>query len=451
MLAVILCIVAALVAFVAGRRSLPAGVLTVLATGYAYGIVRANVLEISSHFIFDAAVVGLYAARLLNLINPARNAPFRQLKRWVGVLMLWPMVLFLIPVHDTLIRLVGLRGNAFLLPFLLIGALLRREELNRLALGVAVLNFLAFILAGVEFFVGLEPFFPQNALTQLIYASNDIANFTAYRIPSSFIGAHAYAGTMVMTIPLLLGACVQKRQHLWQRYFLFSVLFVSILGVFLSGSRSHFGVMVVVLLVSTFSGHLKLSTRMVWLIALCSVGLIVASEERLQRFTTLSDTESVTQRIASSVNGTMLELAGKYPLGKGLGGGGSSIPYFLHDLFQDSTAIENEYGRILLDLGIPGLCLWAGFIVWVFTRPIAYRKDPWSFGRRLAWFTAVAYFVTGLIGIGLLTSIPQTCLLLLTTGWIAAPRERETAACQAPEAKPQSGTAIPVWQYDQPL
>src|SRR2546426_6535325 len=199
MLAVILCIVAALVAFVAGRRSLPAGVLTVLATGYAYGIVRANVLEISSHFIFDAAVVGLYAARLLNLINPARNAPFRQLKRWVGVLMLWPMVLFLIPVHDTLIRLVGLRGNAFLLPFLLIGALLGQKELNRLALGVAVLNFLAFILAGVEFFVGFEPFFPQNALTQLIYGSNDIANFTTYRIPTSFIRTLSAAGDLVHT------------------------------------------------------------------------------------------------------------------------------------------------------------------------------------------------------------------------------------------------------------
>jgi len=78
-------------------------------------------------------------------------------------------------------------------------------------------------------------------------------------------------------------------------------------------------------------------------------------------------------------------------------------------------------------------------------------KRSWSFGRRLAWFTAGSYFATGLIGIGLLTSIPQTCLLLLTTGWIAAPRDRQTSACQAPETQPQSGTAIPVWQYDQRL
>src|SRR2546426_7878270 len=148
MVSVILCIVAALIAFLAGRRSLVAGVLVVLATGYAYGIVRANLLETFSHFIFDAAVVGLYAAQLPNLMKRAQNAPFRELKRWVGVLILWPVLLFLVPMQDPLIRLVGLRGNTFLLPFLLIGALLGREELNGLALGVAVLNLLAFVLAG---------------------------------------------------------------------------------------------------------------------------------------------------------------------------------------------------------------------------------------------------------------------------------------------------------------
>ena len=451
MVSVILCIVAALIAFLAGRRSLVAGVLVVLATGYAYGIVRANLLETFSHFIFDAAVVGLYAAQLPNLLKSAKSAEFRHLKRWVGVLILWPALFFLLPMQDPLIQLVGLRGNAFLLPFLLIGARLGQEELNKVALGLAVLNFLAFVLAGVEFFMGLEPFFPQNAVTELIYKSKDVANYSAYRIPSSFTGAHAYAGTMVMTIPLLLGACLQKRLRIWQRYFLFAALFVSVLGVFLSGTRSHFVVMLLILVVSAFSGHLKPSTRMAWLVALCGIGLIVSGEERLQRFTELSDTNFVVQRIAGSVNRGFLELAGKYPLGNGLGGGGTSIPYFLQDLIRNSTQIENEYGRILLELGIPGLCLWVGFIVWVFTRPVVSRKDPWSFGRRLAWFTMAAYFATGLIGIGLLTSIPQTCLLLLTTGWIAAPREKGITACQSPETQVPSGSPIPVWQYDQSL
>ena len=449
MVSVILCVVAAFVAFLVGRRSLLAGVLVVLATGYAYGIVRANLLETFSHFIFDAAVVGLYAAQLPNLLNAAKSAQFCRLKRWVGVLILWPALLFLVPVQDPLIRLVGLRGNAFLLPFLLIGARLGREELNRLALGVAVLNLLAFLMAGVEFFVGVPQFFPENSVTELIYKSKDIADYTAYRIPSFFTSAHAYAGTMVMTLPLLLGACVHRRLRIWKRCFLFTALFASVLGVFLSGTRSHFVVMLLVLGVSVVSGHLKPATRLAWLLALCGIGLIVSSQERLQRFAELSDANLVTQRIGSSVNRTMLELVGKYPFGNGLGAGGTSIPYFLQDLIRDPTPIESEYGRILVELGIPGLCLWVAFIIWAFTRPIAYRRDPWSFGRRLVWFTAAAYFATGLIGIGLLTAIPQTCLLLLTMGWIAAPRERETSACQALEASVHYGSAIPAWQGDQ--
>ena len=449
MLSIVLCIVAAIVAFLAGRRSLLAGVLVVLATGYAYGIVRANLLQTFSHFIFDAAVIGLYCAQLSYLIGPARGPEFRHLKLWVGVLVLWPMLLYLIPLQDPLIQLVGLRGNVFLLPFLLVGAVLGREELHRLALGVAVLNMLAFLMAGVEFFAGVEPFFPENAVTELIYKSKDIANYTAYRIPSFFTSAHAYAGTMVMTIPLLLGSCVQKRRHIWQRYFLFAALFVSILGVFLSGTRSHFAVMLVVLVVSTFSRHPKLSTQMAWLVALCGIGLIVSGQERLQRFAELSDTDFVAQRFAGSVNQGLFELAGKYPWGIGLGGGGTSIPYFLQDLVGDSPQIENEYGRIVLELGIPGVCLWVGFIIWVFARRFAYRQDPWSFGRRVAWFTSAAYFASGLIGIGLLTSIPQTCLLLLTTGWIAAPLREEAIARLAPEAQVRAENPIPAWQRGQ--
>src|SRR5712692_5048152 len=107
MVSVCICVVATLVAFFAGRRSLVAGVLVVLITGYAYGIVRANLLETFSHFIFDAAVVGLYMAQLPNLTKPAKSAQFCHLKRWVGILTLWPMLLFLVPLRDPLIQLVG--------------------------------------------------------------------------------------------------------------------------------------------------------------------------------------------------------------------------------------------------------------------------------------------------------------------------------------------------------
>src|SRR5207249_5998430 len=123
----------------------------------------------------------------------------RELQAWVVVLICWPLLLLLLPVQDPLIRLVGLRGNIFFLPFLLLGARLEPRDLYKLAIGIAVLNLCAAALAGVEFFVGIERFFPRNPTTDIIYRSNALADFSAYRIPSSFPNAAAYAGTMVMT------------------------------------------------------------------------------------------------------------------------------------------------------------------------------------------------------------------------------------------------------------
>jgi hypothetical protein len=44
----------------------------------------------------------------------------------------------------------------------------------------------------------------------------------------------------------------------------------------------------------------------------------------------------------------------------------------------------------------------------------------------LAWVTCAAYFASGLLGTGLFTSIPQTCLFLMNVGWVAA-RQTEPA------------------------
>jgi hypothetical protein len=42
-------------------------------------------------------------------------------------------------------------------------------------------------------------------------------------------------------------------------------------------------------------------------------------------------------------------------------------------------------------------------------------------GRRLAYVVCACVFATGLIGTGLLTSVPSTAILLLLTGWIVVP------------------------------
>ena len=125
-----------------------------------------------------------------------------------------------------------------------------------------------------------------------------------------------------------------------------------------AAARSHaivlFLLLVVITFSITFSGRLKLIPFLGWIVMLAGIGWVVSSEERLQRFMTLKDTDSVSDRIGISVNKGFLERAIEYPLGNGLGGGGTSLPYFLQDKVVRPVAIESEYGRIMLEQGIPG-------------------------------------------------------------------------------------------------
>ena len=121
-------------------------------------------------------------------------------------------------------------------------------ERSNLALWTAGLNLLAFAVAMGQFFFGLERFFPENEVTELIYKSHDVADNTAFRIPASFVNAHAYAGTMVMTLPLLVGAWVQPQRRAWHWRLLLVALVATLLGIFVAGPRLH--VVVAFILVS---------------------------------------------------------------------------------------------------------------------------------------------------------------------------------------------------------
>lgn len=203
MLSLILCSVAFLAGLLVSRRSLVAGIGTVLTVGYAYGIVRANLTQPASHFIFDAAVLGLYCTQLPRSFVPGSRQLLGPLSVWVAVLIAWPVLLLAIPRQDALVQLVGLRGNVFLVPFLLLGARLTDERAHRLALWCAVLNIVVFLVAAAEYQLGIQPFFPKNAVTAIIYASNDATGlgYGVHRIPATFSSAHAYGGTMVATPP----------------------------------------------------------------------------------------------------------------------------------------------------------------------------------------------------------------------------------------------------------
>ena len=202
--------IALFVTYWLARRSLVHGIVSVLAAGYAFGIVRANFPTFTSYFIFDAAVVGLYAAQITQITQPFHTLDGQRLKHWVAFLMLWPLLLFFIPQQDPIVQIVGLRGNMFLLPFILIGARLNKEQIYEVGLSVSLLNIGAFGVGALEYVFGLERFYPVNAVTAIIYRSNDVGSMEAFRIPSTFPNAHTYAGMMVMSLPWIVGAWVQR-------------------------------------------------------------------------------------------------------------------------------------------------------------------------------------------------------------------------------------------------
>ena len=222
MTAAFLCAVLFLATLLAARKSLRRGLVVVVAVGYFYGIARANLQESAAHFLFDASVIGLYCAQLLRPISPEATPSFKRLKPWLLALMIWPAILCFLPIQDPLGQLVGLRGNVFLLAFVVFGIRLEEDDRDYLATAFAILNIVALGFALAEYSKGVEPFYPRSAVTDIIYRSKDLVGYTAYRIPATFTGSHAYAGTLVMTIPILDDSWMRGEKNPRCSYLLFA-------------------------------------------------------------------------------------------------------------------------------------------------------------------------------------------------------------------------------------
>ena len=326
MIGILLCCVCFLSCWIAAGRSPAYGLLALFAVGYAYGIVRANLLNSFTYFIFDAAVAGFYLAYRWRIAEAREKSRLRLIVGWTAALIGWPLFVCLIPFQTPLVTLVGLRGNIFLLPFLLVGARLRSRDLKILAYGLAVLNLAALAMASIEYVKGVHVFYPVNAVTSIIYNSNDVAGYKYLRIPATFVTAHAYGGTLVATLPLLIGLWSVKGENDWVRWLALSGIVAAAVGVLLSATRVNFIEMIALALLALFTGTLKGRARWILIAAMLAVGAFSLNNERMTRFKNLSETSSITQRINGSVNRTFFEILTEYPLGNGLGGGGTSLP-----------------------------------------------------------------------------------------------------------------------------
>jgi hypothetical protein len=438
MIAIALCILAFAACYWAGRRSLGMGLVALMAAGYFYGLLRANLQTTFSHFIFDTGLIGLYLSQKWTTLIPKEKKRLGVLELWIAILILWPILEVFLPFQPLLISLVGLRGNMFFIPLIILGARLRERDLLEFASGLAFLNIVAFAFAVAEYYMGVPRFMPYSAVTRIIYISQDVAG-GFFRIPSIFTSAHAYGGTMVGTLPFLLGSW-QRAISRKGRLLALAGIVVSLLGVLMSATRSNFVIGSAMVIATVVTTRLSSGRRIAFLLILAGVSVTAIMNPRFQRFTSLSDTTAVGDRIAGSVNRGFFELLVQYPMGNGLGGGGSSIPYFLEGQVKNPIGLENQYSAILCEQGIIGLLLWLGFLGWYLTRaPDAFRNGPWVNSRRLAWCLNVFCFGTAFIGTGLLTSIPGTVVLLLEMGWTAVPLLRDNAL---PESSRSRGALL---------
>jgi hypothetical protein len=323
------------------------------------------------------------------------------------------------PQHP-LIQLVGLRAAIWFLPFLLLGATVLPRDLTLIARTLAVLNLVALAFAVGEYFLGLERFFPRNAVTAIMYKSLDVGNYTFHRIPATFAVAGAYGGVMVATIPWLAGRVQVPGVSLSERGLLGAGLLAAALGTFLCGSRTPVACLFVLIALLAYQFRNRFHYLIPGLVLAAIVGYFVAGSERLQRFTSLGDTHLVTDRFQGSVNLWTLELLFSYPLGAGLGSAfGTSIPSYLQHLAPEQIGAENEYARIGVEQGLVGLFLWLAFLFWFFGRRPRAPVPSWELGGNLMYGCTLLTWGTGLIGCGVLTAIPGTSLLLFTMGVLA--------------------------------
>ena len=390
-----------------------------LATGYLNGVLRANYLSIYSTLMFDASVAAFYLVHLLPVFTAAARQQ-RDLRNWCVMLTGFPTLLLLVPVHDPLVQLAGWRAEAWYLPLMLMAGALRLRDVRLVGATLAVLNLMTLVVSIYLYFRGVEALYPRNVVTEIIYKSQDMAGGN-YRIPSTFLNAHAYGGTMVMSFSLILGCLANSQNTFVRKVLLYGGLMAALAGVMLCGARVPAATLIVGSLICWV--RTGLSTKiMVWGLVIFVGCVGVASvNPRMQRFFELQKTEDVVGRAAVSANTHAWDVILEYPMGAGLGAAVPSLPYFLADRAPQVPAVENEYARLTISLGWIGLGLWVGFLFWLYRRPIYRRQQP----PELYWTAIFAHGMTltawgtALIGTGILTSIPASVLLVSQMGLIA--------------------------------
>ena len=441
MYGLIYCLICALAGYLGARRSVGAGIAVAIVVGYAYGILRANLNDGFSHFIFDATLASVYLAIFSTPAAPGAQRRSKDARSWLLLLIGWPILLFAMPINNYLVQLVGLRHVILFLPAILLGSRARERDFNLIALTLAVANGAAMVFALLEYRYGLPEFYPKNAVTDMMYRSHDVHTSEGifHRIPATFINSHAYGGAMLLSLPFLLNAAASRSSSIRMRFYMTLMCMVTVLAIFMAGPRLpivQLGLCAVGMLLLP---GLKTADRLRVALGVVLIGLFcgyyIASDERLQRFSTLTNQEMIEERVKGSVSYSLTETLLEHPMGVGLGGVvGSSLPYFLQNLGPVQVGAENEFARIATEQGVVGFLIWIAFLLRVLVRIPNPISERWKIGTHAMRAMIAVMFGTAFIGTGLLQSIPGALLMLLQVGallrgkTVAAPQGAKSPA-----------------------
>ena len=387
--------------------------------GYFFGILKAHYVDSFGHFIFDAATVGFYSGIIIKMPSLIERHKYKKIFPWFILLFGWPIMMALVPLQHYLVQMVGLRGNIFWLPMLLVGAMMDSKSRDFLGYTLAILNIVAFGFAVAEYFLGVETFVPDNEVTKIVYMSNDISG-GHLRIPSIFNNAHSYAGAMVASMPWVLGTILDRGfksfSNIYGILLLITGLFCALLGIFLAGPKSPIVLLGFMILIFIMTGRVNLGFLTIGILVGLGVAYFVGKDERMQRFADLQDLSRVQERVSLSLNSSFFDILMDYPMGNGMGAGGTSLPYFVQPLLSGVIVLENEYARILLEQGMPGFLAFLAFAIWFFLKSSTFDKSD-KYTKSMVWAFAIGTFSTAWIGIGMMTTVPTTVVLLLGVGY----------------------------------
>lgn len=443
-----LSILALIAAYTQTVRSLGRGISALLVTGYFYGLLRAIIFDGFSHFIFDAAMLGVYVGAFTRRVSEPIRQRSAFASNWLWLLIGWPVIYCLVPLNHPVVQVVGLRSVTFLLPCILLGARLEARDLPVIAQTLAVLNLVALLFGAYEFAFGVQAIFPQNAATIGIYRAvvATTPDELYLRIPATFSSAHHYGGTMVASAPFLINYLLGRDVSVVRRWLILAGLVGAAVGTFLCGARSpaaHLVVLAAAVLLMT-----RPSPRILAGLGVSAVvtAYVVLTSPRFQRVLTLTEDGVLTQRLGGQ-QFALLDLVFEYPLGAGLGSAfGTSIPYFLQEYAAavDQIGIESEFARIALEQTIVGLLLWWVFFAFLLLAKPKPVSQDWVLGTASMRVFVALVWLSGYFGAGMFNSLPSSCLFLLEIGILTQFRNRAALApAPQPAAPPGPHRMLP--------